>query len=564
MTKVDIIGKIKGVPSYVKTHWNTPNEGEYVSLKEFVAYTASQSGTYIFATASGLMVFSAAYFCGDIMGIKAMDFSIINIIGTVLGYLTLFINPIGVLIYENHGRLTRKMKIFAHVSYSAQILLGLLCFMLPTTLFESIINGLPQFVGNNLIVGGVGNYFTWFIRRKFGAKYGRFKPMLLSCCIPGAILISVIPYLPIGNIDYTSKLIILHFMFTLMNFFYNNFIGVNTMVTFMTPNSQERQRLHSIVPIITGLFPSIISLFLPMLIASSGGYRSITTYKIYVPIFAFVGALITLFGAACKERVIEASIDKREKVTFFKGTKYVFKNKYLWITKISNIFGQWHGLVSNLLGLWFVYSLRMEWFSGVAQNVVVIGMTAGNLLCPVLTRYFQKKNILITFRGISLITIFGILLAVKMENIILFMVCMFLRNTFQPVVDGVNVGLNADIQNYHHWKYGERCDATSGIFDWFLNPVNAAVGLILPWMLAKAGFTSDWDALLDQAVLNDVFSVYTWLSVAGTVLITLPFFFYDLTKEKHDMCVKELKLRLEEEENHEKELEAKEVVGGEI
>ena len=111
---------------------------------------------------------------------------------------------------------------------------------------------------------------------------------------------------------------------------------------------------------------------------------------------------------------------------------------------------------------------------------------------------------------------------------------MTLKNTIAPVVDGVNVGLNADILTYHQWKYGERADAMAGIFGWFLNPVNVAIGYIMPWLLSMMGFTSDWDVLFDSTILNNVFSLYTWGSVIGLVLLTVPFIFYDLTKEKHD------------------------------
>ena len=124
------------------------------------------------------------------------------------------------------------------------------------------------------------------------------------------------------------------------------------------------------------------------------------------------------------------------------------------------------------------------------------------------------------------------------------MISMFLKNTIAPIVDGVNVGLSADILNYHQWKYGERADAMSGVFGWFLNPINMAIGLIIPWMLKMVGFTSDWDVLYDTQILNNVFNIYTWGSVIGLVLVTIPFFFYDLTKEKHDMCVRELQERL--------------------
>ena len=554
MTASEIIGKVKELPGYIKDHWNTPNEGEYLTLKESTAYMLTQAGSYIFLTASGIISFSAGYFCGAVMGIAAIDFSIINIISTIVGYVLMFMNPIGVLIYENHGRLTNKMKVFAHLSYAGKLVIGIGCYFLPQGMFESVINGLPQLVGNMLVTGAIWDYFNWFVRRKFCEKHGRFKPFILLCGIPCALLISAIPYLPVQGMTYTNKLVVLHFAFTLMFYFYNNYTGVNTLVTFMTPNSQERQKLHSIVPIISGFFSSVVSAILPILIDSTGGYLSLQTYKVFIPIFTITGAAISLLAVFCKERIIEPPMEKRAKVTFFKGAKNVLKNKYLWITKVSNVIGQWHGLVGNLLSWWFVYSLRMEWFSGLAANIVVMGMTFGNILCPILTKRFQKRNILISFRGVTILTVLGIALAVKMENIYIFMIAMFLKNTIAPVVDGVNVGLQADILTYHQWKYGERADSMSGVFDWFLNPVNVAIGYIMPWMLSMIGFTSDWDVLFDSQILNNVFSLYTWGSVIGLVLLTVPFIFYDLTKEKHDMCVKELQERVKALEETESEV----------
>lgn len=556
MTASEIIGKVKELPAYVKDHWNTPNEGEYLTLKESTAYMLTQAGSYVFLTASGIISFSAGYFCGAVMGIAAIDFSIINIISTIVGYVLMFMNPIGVLIYENHGRLTKKMKVFAHLSYAGKLVIGIGCYFLPQGMFESVINGLPQLVGNMLVTGAIWDYINWFIRRNFCEKHGRFKPFILLCGIPCALLISAIPYLPVQGMTYTNKLIVLHFAFTLMSYFYNNYTGVNALVTFMTPNSQERQKLHSIVPIISGFFSSVVGAVLPMLIDATGGYLSLQTYKVFIPIFTISGACMSLLAVFCKERIIEPPMEKRAKVTFFKGAKNVLKNKYFWITNISNVIGQWHGLVGNLLSWWFVYSLRMEWFSGLAANIVVMGMTFGNILCPILTKRFQKRNILISFRGVTLLTVLGIALAVKMENIYIFMIAMFLKNTIAPVVDGVNVGLNADILTYHQWKYGERADAMAGVFGWFLNPVNVAIGYIMPWMLSMIGFTSDWDVLFDSQILNNVFSLYTWSSVVGLVLLTVPFIFYDLTKEKHDMCVKELQERVKAIEESESEVTA--------
>lgn len=546
-----LVEQVKGIPAYVKTHWKQPGEGEYLSLEEVVAYTASQAGSYIFITAAGLMTFASNYFCGAIMGIAAMDFYVINLVATIIGYVLIFLNPIGVLIYENHGQLTPKMRVFAHAAFLGQLALGVACYFIPSARFEFIMKGLPQIVGNILVINGLTGYINWFIRKKFCAKYGRLKPFIMLCGIPAAILMSIIPFLPVQALSYTHKLVVLHFAFTFMNYFYQAFIGINGMVTFMTPNSQERQRLYSIVPIVTGLFPSIISMFFPLLIASTGGYLSLTTYKVFVPIFCAIGVVVTLAIAKCKERVIEPPMEKRAKVKFWAGAKHVLQNKYFWIVNISNIIGQWQGLVGNLLAWWFIYSLRMEWFSGIAANIVVVGMTAGNLLTPVLTKRLQKRDILLVSRAATLLTVLGIAVAVKFESIIIFMVAMFLKNTIAPVVDGVNTGLGADIQNYHQWKYGERADSMSGVYGWFLGPINMAIGFVIPWLLKLVGFTSDWDVLFDSKILNNVFNIYTWASVVGLVLVTVPFFFYDLTKEKLEQCIKELQERVRAIENDE-------------
>ncbi len=68
MNVSEIISKAKTVPGYVKSHWNTPGEGEYLTLKEMAAYRASQAGTYIFMSASEIMNFSAAFFLRSYYG----------------------------------------------------------------------------------------------------------------------------------------------------------------------------------------------------------------------------------------------------------------------------------------------------------------------------------------------------------------------------------------------------------------------------------------------------------------------------------------------------------------
>ena len=157
---------------------------------------------------------------------------------------------------------------------------------------------------------------------------------------------------------------------------------------------------------------------------------------------------------------------------------------------------------------------------------------------------------LLISRVATILSIFGILLAIKTENIVIFLAATFLRNTIQPVDSGITQGINADVQIYHQWRFGERCDSISGIFTWFTNPLNMAVGYVVPFLLEKIGFTSDWDVFFDAEILSNVFSIHTWFAIIGYAIATVPFIFYNFTKEKHDMCVAELKQRLADAEGN--------------
>ena len=82
-----------------------------------------------------------------------------------------------------------------------------------------------------------------------------------------------------------------------------------------------------------------------------------------------------------------------------------------------------------------------------------------------------------------------------------------------------------------------------GIFSWFTTPVSTLLGLVAPALLRTFGFTSDWDVLFDSIVFSRVMYSYVILGCVGLVLCTIPFIWYDLTREMHDKCVAEIEER---------------------
>lgn len=547
-----VLNSIKGLPGYVKQHWNTTNPGEYLTLREVTFYTLGSMGINGVLQLFYLVTFSADYLCGSIFGIAVKDFYVIGIVGTVIGYITFVMRPIDILIFENHGHIAKKPAIFGFTFWTVMLVIGIGCYFVPSAPFEHIMKGLPQIVANILVTGAVGFYLNWFIRYKFSAKYGRQKPFMIIYSVPAIVLLAVIPWLPVDKMSYTSKLIVLHLAFTFMSMFSGPFLNYQGLVQFMSPNSVERQKLLSYCALPIGILSSLYSMLLPVLIIPTGGYLNIWSYRIFIPILGFIGLLLSFCLIPVKERIIEDPQD-RPKVKFFDAAKKVFKDKYLWITSFSTVFGQWGTIANPVMNYFFIYALRQEWLLGFAGALVsFISSNIPKLIVPTLIKKHEKRSIMIVSRICSIVFLVGYFLAISMKSVVLLILFNMGRNFFNQIYNQISLGINADIMDYHQWKTGERADSSSTVIGWITGPITMVVGYIFPAVLAYFGFTSDWDTLYDSHQFKVIMLLYVIFTVLGWILSTVPFCFYDLTKEKHEMCIREMEERLAEKQASEK------------
>jgi Na+/melibiose symporter-like transporter len=543
-----LTGKASSSFTNFKNHWNIPHEGEFLSNKQFIFFCLGSMGIEVFGVGNGLVSWGANWFAGNLMGIAVKDFVTIGIIGTVLGYALIFMQPLGMLIYENHGKLNKKEKIIMHSVTLSKIIIGLALYFIPSVPFEGIIRGFPQLLGNMLFLGGLLDYVNWFIRYKFCARYGRIKPFVIVAAIPAVVLLSIIPFLPLQGLDYTTKIVILHGAFTVAGWFSGAY-NTGSMINFMTQNTQERQRLISFSPLLRGLLTSLIGIILPILITKTslmghkfGGYEDIMVYKFFGPLFAVLSLVGVLFFLPVRENLIEQKIDRPE-VHFFKGAKQVLQNKYLWIINISNLLGGITGMTGNLVTWWMMYDQRRQWAMGLVMNFIYIGGTLGNIMTPSVTKRFDKRNVYVWGRVINASFIFVFFALFKLNMMWPYVGFMFLSSIFSNVVNGIGGGLNADSLDYYQWKNGERCDSISGVFGWFTSPIAMAIGYIAPFVYQRVGYTSDWGVLYDSVIFNKLFTYSFYITFVGTVLSVIPYFFYDLTQDKHRKCVNEIRER---------------------
>ena len=527
---------------YVKNRWSSPAKGEYTNLQEFLSYCFGTMGICGFTfLLNDVVSFASGYFCGSIMEIKLMDFTVVSIIAMVVKYATLYIESISMTVFESLGQLDKKKAKTARIAYILCAAIGIGCYFIPSAPFESIIKGLPQIVGNMLTVMGVGGLFNWFLRSKLCKKYGRYKPFMMLYGIPVAIFTVTMAFVP-PTLNYTTKIVLLHLLVTLRGRFSALYCDNPTaIVALITPNMVERQKYYSFGGIFLGFFRSIFRIVFPIMIVKTGGYLSITSYRVFVPVLALASIIMGFAFIKVKERVAVSTNDT-PKIDFKKSAKSLLSNKYFWIINLSNMFALWNMLADGVINFIFIYKMRIEWIIGFL-SIVGVTSVVGNLLTPVLIKRFEKRTCILFMRSVWTAVTACYLIALKLESIPLLLLLIFIRSAISAACNGITNNMTADVLDYHQWKTGERADNMQGIFGWFTTPIGTALGLVSPFLFAKFGYTSDWDVLFDTQIFNNIMNVYVVLTVVGLIISTIPYIFYNYTREQHDNCVEEIRQR---------------------
>ena len=123
--------------------------------------------------------------------------------------------------------------------------------------------------------------------------------------------------------------------------------------------------------------------------------------------------------------------------------------------------------------------------------------------------------------------------------------------------------MNVRIGDYQMYLSGERLESFAGVFGWFTGPITSFVGLIIPLLLLKYGFNSNWDVLFVDDSRRNIIVIPIIVDVIGFLLMTIPYLFWDYDSKKQNMVMEVLKRRAEVTEKKAAE-EGETVSGGYI
>ena len=305
MAKFSVSGlktKVKDGFVDLKTYWNHPKEGNYISNKELFLLCIGGSGGTGVGNVLGYISFAASSFLvGAVYGISFRDIFVKDL----LGLFFFFFSILTMTIIDNLGRPPKKTMRLIHIVCAACVALGIGCLFIPAARTEKILPAFPQIMATYFLFNVFSVYYHVFLFRTLAHKFGKFRTWVLVGSIPTIITILLMGFLPIKNLDYATKLWVVNLLFSFFGLFSNFHGQKGNIMNLMTPNTQERTKIRTWEMFVSGAVGGLFMVLLPIFADLVGGLNNIKTYQFIIPAGVLICTpmvLVQVFGL--KERVI--------------------------------------------------------------------------------------------------------------------------------------------------------------------------------------------------------------------------------------------------------------------
>lgn len=560
--------KVKGLAKEIKTHWKTPAPGKYVPYKEYGSILLGVGSNYVGQKTLEYLTFAAScYLMMYHYKLPYLTFSIISLINMPLNYIWTLI---GWVINDNLGFLPKKTERKFNILYFSLIAIGIYmifgdfsAILDPSNRLVAYLNGLEgisaasaiKILGTHILWNGWAGARNIFWRKKLIPKFGRYKYSLYCDFIPKIIMVFLLGWLPFYTTitDVTTRVWVANLLFSIYNLFgFNN--NLETCAQNCSPNVRERIFVRTYPIKLSHFAQSILAILLPVFIGMcKDEWADIAVFKYIIPITFTISAVLTIvFAGQVKERIPQPPLEKKVNINFWDGMFGVMRNKYKWIQTIVGLLDSLGNGMLAFTTVLYLYTFRL---SGLAYSLIValvsFAGTPPDFFTPYFIKRFSYKQIMI-FYQLSRAVCYSVIVCCYLfcgENLVLCgtlsVVMLFITEMFQTVPKSVSHDMDVRVNDYQMYLSGERLESFSGVFGWFTGPIVSFVGLIIPVLLLKYGFNSNWDVLFIDSSRIKIIVVPIIFDIVGYLLMTIPYLFWDYDDDKQNKVMEVLRRREE-------------------
>ena len=557
--------KVSNLYHELKDHWKTPAEGKYVPYREykdiFLAVGFNYSGNkmleyIVFAASCYLMMYHYK--------LPYLTFSVINIINMPLNYIWTMMTW---YVADNLGFMPKKTERKFYLTYALLTVVGLALILFDVSrLFDSTgrfvtyLNNLEgincasafKILGTHLLWNGWFGARNIFWRKKLIPKFGRYKYSLYCNAVPKCIMVILIGWLPFYNIpNVITRVWVANLLFAIYNLFpFDN--TLETCAQNISPNVRERIWVRTFPIKLSHFLNSILVILLPVFIGMLRyEWADINLYRYILPgFFTFCVVITLVFAGRVKERIPQPPIEQKVNISFWDGMFGVMRNKYKWVNTIVGLLDSLGNGMLPFATILYLYTFRL---SGLIYSLIVslvsFAGTPPDFFSPYFLRRFSYKQLMVFCQlsraiGNSIIVLALVFLgdkttlcgAICVVTLMLMEMCKTVPRTAQRDMD-------IRINDYQMYLSGERLENFSGVFGWFTGPITSFVGLIIPLLLLRFGFNSNWDVLFVDASRIKIIVIPIVIDIIGYVLMTIPYLFWDYDDKKQAMVMEVLQAR---------------------
>ena len=431
-----------------------------------------------------------------------------------------------------------------------------------TNSFVRFMNGLKgiscasaiKILGTNILFNGWVGARNIFWRKKLIPKFGRYKYSLYCDAVPKVIMVFVLGWAPYYNIgDEVTRVWVANLLFAI----YNVFGFANNMETCtqnISPNVRERIFVRSYPIKLSHLFHSIFAIVLPIIVGKlKYKWEDIAMFKWVIPIsFTVFVVLTVVFAGRVKERIPQPPLEKKVQINFWDGMFGVMRNRYYWIYTVVGLLDSLGNGMLVFTTVLYLYTFRL---SGAAYSIIValvsFAGTPPDLFTPYFIKRFSYKQIMVFYQYSRAIG-YGIIVFAYLKfgnNLMLCgtisVIMLFIMEMFKTVPTAVNHDMEIRIKDYQMYLSGERLENFAGVFGWFTGPITSFVSLIIPVLLLRYGFNSNYDVLFVDSVRTNIIVIPIIFDIAGYILMSIPFLTWDYTDDKQNKVMEVLRRREE-------------------
>ena len=281
-------------------------------------------------------------------------------------------------------------------------------------------------------------------------------------------------------------------------------------------------------------------------------WADINVYRYVIPIIFTVFAFLTLiFANRIQERIPQPPIEEKVQINFWDGIFGVMRNKYKWVQTIVWMLDSFGNGILPLATILYLYTFRLSGLAyGLIVSLVSFAGTPPDLLTPYFIKRFSYKQIMIFYlisRAVGYSAIVGTMFFCKNVTLcgVICVLILIVMEATHTVPTSVGHDMDIRITDYQMYLSGERLESFAGIFGWFTGPVTSFISLIIPILLLRYGFNSNWDVLFVDASRAKIIIIPMLFDIVGFLLMIIPYVFWDYDDVKQDKVIQVLKRRAE-------------------